>query len=229
MNTYTTQRQTFNSPIISPNRYNNYEYRQHHSRQSMSSHYETSPSYHYTNETKAVSGLPNHGFNDFNHHCRSVRLPSLRELLRSPRIDNTHIVPTPVNYNDIRARKMSETNLKPYDSSYHNYPRESSFLRTDPVLYKHGVRSNYMDNFYSPYNRGPDSLSDNNYLQGPDGHKKRPRKKHHEVNRVFRCDYLGCDKSYGALNHLNTHIYTHHDKKRKRKAEEFHHITRFLS
>ncbi|KXN66668.1 hypothetical protein CONCODRAFT_73520 [Conidiobolus coronatus NRRL 28638] len=35
---------------------------------------------------------------------------------------------------------------------------------------------------------------------------KRPRRSHHEVMRIFACNWPGCDKAYGMLNHLNSHI-----------------------
>ena len=36
--------------------------------------------------------------------------------------------------------------------------------------------------------------------------KKRKRKKAEEVHRYYRCNFQNCDKAYGTLNHLNTHI-----------------------
>lgn len=36
--------------------------------------------------------------------------------------------------------------------------------------------------------------------------KKRPRRKYHEIERLYPCSYPGCSKSYGTLNHLNAHV-----------------------
>lgn len=36
--------------------------------------------------------------------------------------------------------------------------------------------------------------------------KKRPRRKYHEVERLYHCNYPGCTKAYGTLNHLNAHV-----------------------
>ncbi|KAJ9476442.1 putative zinc finger protein, partial [Pseudozyma hubeiensis] len=36
----------------------------------------------------------------------------------------------------------------------------------------------------------------------------RRRRKSEEVDRKYRCDFDGCDKAYGTLNHLNTHRAT---------------------
>jgi hypothetical protein len=36
--------------------------------------------------------------------------------------------------------------------------------------------------------------------------KKRPRRKYHEVERLYQCNYQDCSKAYGTLNHLNAHV-----------------------
>ncbi|POY72180.1 hypothetical protein BMF94_4817 [Rhodotorula taiwanensis] len=36
-------------------------------------------------------------------------------------------------------------------------------------------------------------------------HTKRPRRRYDEIERMYNCDYPGCTKSYGTLNHLNSH------------------------
>eukprot|EP00834_Sanchytrium_tribonematis_P001764 NODE_45_length_32908_cov_0.790271.p24 type:complete len:140 gc:universal NODE_45_length_32908_cov_0.790271:4065-3646(-) len=35
--------------------------------------------------------------------------------------------------------------------------------------------------------------------------KKRFRKKYKDIERHYKCDYPGCDRSYGKISHLNTH------------------------
>ncbi|KAI8642971.1 hypothetical protein BD408DRAFT_343244 [Parasitella parasitica] len=35
---------------------------------------------------------------------------------------------------------------------------------------------------------------------------KRPRRKFHEVERLYQCNFQECTKSYGTLNHLNAHV-----------------------
>ncbi|KAK9674844.1 hypothetical protein K7432_016843 [Basidiobolus ranarum] len=42
-------------------------------------------------------------------------------------------------------------------------------------------------------------------LPGING-KKRPRRKFDEIERLYRCNWQGCSKSYGTLNHLNAHV-----------------------
>ena len=34
---------------------------------------------------------------------------------------------------------------------------------------------------------------------------KRPRRRYDEIERLYTCDYPGCPKAYGTLNHLNSH------------------------
>lgn len=34
---------------------------------------------------------------------------------------------------------------------------------------------------------------------------KRPRRRFDEIERLYNCDYPGCTKAYGTLNHLNSH------------------------
>ncbi|KAG0170156.1 hypothetical protein DFQ28_010251 [Apophysomyces sp. BC1034] len=36
--------------------------------------------------------------------------------------------------------------------------------------------------------------------------KKRPRRRYDEVERLYHCNWPGCTKSYGTLNHLNAHV-----------------------
>ncbi|KAI8866101.1 hypothetical protein GQ42DRAFT_128220, partial [Ramicandelaber brevisporus] len=36
--------------------------------------------------------------------------------------------------------------------------------------------------------------------------KKRPRRRYEEVERMYNCNWPGCTKSYGTLNHLNAHV-----------------------
>jgi hypothetical protein len=36
--------------------------------------------------------------------------------------------------------------------------------------------------------------------------KKRPRRRYDEIERLYTCNYQGCAKAYGTLNHLNAHV-----------------------
>ncbi|KAI8079005.1 uncharacterized protein B0P05DRAFT_542015 [Gilbertella persicaria] len=36
--------------------------------------------------------------------------------------------------------------------------------------------------------------------------KKRPRRRYDEIERLYHCNWPGCTKAYGTLNHLNAHV-----------------------
>lgn len=56
---------------------------------------------------------------------------------------------------------------------------------------------------------------------------KRLRRKYEEIKRLFTCNWPGCDRSYGTLNNLNTHVRLQcHGP--KRSQEEFNTITKPL-
>lgn len=50
--------------------------------------------------------------------------------------------------------------------------------------------------------------------------KKRPRRKHDEIERIYLCNHKNCTKGYGTLNHLNAHVLTQGHGE-KRRPEEF--------
>jgi hypothetical protein len=56
-------------------------------------------------------------------------------------------------------------------------------------------------------------------MRGDPDYVKRPRRKAEEVERLYSCNFPGCDKAYGALNHLNTHVRNaEHGPKREPKG-----------
>lgn len=48
---------------------------------------------------------------------------------------------------------------------------------------------------------------------------RRFRRRYNQIERRYACSYPGCTKSYGLLNHLNTHIVTKKHGSRKAKAD----------
>lgn len=48
---------------------------------------------------------------------------------------------------------------------------------------------------------------------------RRFRRRYNQILRKYNCSYPGCSKSYGSLNHLNTHIVTKKHGQRKSKAD----------
>lgn len=53
--------------------------------------------------------------------------------------------------------------------------------------------------------RSSSSSAKYNFVTQPPQHTKRPRRRYDEIERMYNCDYPGCTKSYGTLNHLNSH------------------------
>lgn len=49
---------------------------------------------------------------------------------------------------------------------------------------------------------------------------KRPRRRYEEIERIYDCNFPGCTKAYGTLNHLNAHVAMQNHGK-KRTPEEF--------
>lgn len=49
---------------------------------------------------------------------------------------------------------------------------------------------------------------------------KRPRRKFEEIERIYHCNYPGCTKAYGTLNHLNAHV-TMQKHGERRTPDEF--------
>lgn len=48
---------------------------------------------------------------------------------------------------------------------------------------------------------------------------RRFRRRYNQIVRHYSCSYPGCSKSYGSLNHLNTHIVTKKHGQRKSKSD----------
>lgn len=48
---------------------------------------------------------------------------------------------------------------------------------------------------------------------------RRFRRRYHQIHRKYKCPHEECTKSYGSLNHLNTHIVTKKHGQRLSKAE----------
>lgn len=48
---------------------------------------------------------------------------------------------------------------------------------------------------------------------------RRFRRRYYQIYRKYKCSFTGCTKSYGSLNHLNTHIVTKKHGLRKSKHD----------
>lgn len=46
-----------------------------------------------------------------------------------------------------------------------------------------------------------------NFVESPGNTvKKRPRRRFDEIERLYACNWQDCNKAYGTLNHLNSHV-----------------------
>lgn len=59
---------------------------------------------------------------------------------------------------------------------------------------------------YMPGNGDDSSSVGGSESQSGSGAKKRPRRRYDEIERLYPCNWAGCQKSYGTLNHLNAHV-----------------------
>ena len=87
------------------------------------------------------------------------------------------------------------TNISPHEIHRNPYPEGVAYIR--PSVMTTHRRSN----------------------RGDPEYVKRPRRRAEEVERLYTCSWPGCDKAYGALNHLNTHVRNaEHGPKREPKG-----------
>ncbi|KAI8337544.1 hypothetical protein BC941DRAFT_425563 [Chlamydoabsidia padenii] len=49
--------------------------------------------------------------------------------------------------------------------------------------------------------------------------RKRPRRRYDEIERLYHCTFPGCKKSYGTLNHLNSHVLMQSHGPKRHPAE----------
>jgi len=78
--------------------------------------------------------------------------------------------------------------------------------------YGRPISSHYSDELdnYSPDGVRPGSSHKGegkvyNFVSQAGHSSKRPRRRFDEIERLYTCDYPGCAKAYGTLNHLNSH------------------------
>lgn len=79
----------------------------------------------------------------------------------------------------------------------------------------------HMANYgYNPYPTPASQVvvSPSHQLQ-PQNKHRRFRRRYYQIHRKYNCTFAGCTKSYGLLNHLNTHIVTKKHGLRKSKSD----------
>jgi len=112
--------------------------------------------------------------------------------------------PLPLQHGFSRPAQPMITSISPSEIHHNHYLSDSARGRhTGNILFgeRRGSRRN-----------------DSTYV-------KRPRRRAEEVERLYTCSWPGCDKSYGALNHLNTHV-RNAEHGPKREPKEFKEVRR---
>ncbi|KAI7940368.1 hypothetical protein MJO28_014020 [Puccinia striiformis f. sp. tritici] len=101
------------------------------------------------------------------------------------------------------------------------YDPNSAYSSIHPQAHHYGPRPPMFSTTHSSqiyatgsgqYSHGPGSLESHgqerlyNFNILPGAPRKRARRRFDEVERLYDCNYPGCTKAYGTLNHLNAHI-----------------------
>lgn len=97
---------------------------------------------------------------------------------------------------DSRSTSSSHTTVGP-PSTFHQ-----SHRRPGPYSPGSGGRGGASP---PPHGRDDEGSKTYNFIAQPAQSTKRPRRRYDEIERLYTCDYPGCTKAYGTLNHLNSH------------------------
>jgi hypothetical protein len=139
-------------------------------------------------------------------------------------------------YNSSPDQGQKQTIADGHDPTYYSYnhrtmhgePSLQAQWRSDHARAPPTIISPH-EMYINSHHPGMDSVESSSFMMrgrkptrnNPD-YVKRPRRKAEEVERVYDCNYEGCDKAYGALNHLNTHVrQCNHGPKREPKGRHY--------
>jgi hypothetical protein len=107
---------------------------------------------------------------------------------------------------DGTAGTFAPANMMPLDSMY----PMSSALSTDPTAAV--MAAAYMNNGGQRARQASSSSTSStdkiySFVAIPGtNQRKRPRRRYDEIERLYHCNWPGCTKAYGTLNHLNAHV-----------------------
>ncbi|GMM31134.1 hypothetical protein DAMA08_038790 [Martiniozyma asiatica (nom. inval.)] len=99
------------------------------------------------------------------------------------------------------------------DTPYISYDTSSQFdqgntsatnTSNNPVVFTSTPMG--LSNSYESFRSDTDSPIDTLEIEVKENIKKRKRRRFKEIERHYKCDFKDCKKSYGTLNHLNSHI-----------------------
>ncbi|KAJ9097845.1 hypothetical protein QFC19_006635 [Naganishia cerealis] len=159
-------------------------------------------------------------------------------------IDHRNSSYSSVSLDSVRHDSMTESSRNPslpdiYLNHHHHHNLQQHPRRTSmdtsrnpslPDIYLHqqlqhrpstGHSTTLADAAAHQMALGGDHSGGDDPLSGP-AHKKRPRRKFDQIERLYLCGFEGCNKSYGTLNHLNAHVSMQkHGEKRRPEGEPF--------
>lgn len=112
------------------------------------------------------------------------------------------------------------------DTAYSTYSTQSGYSAA-AALYQHLTHPSLYHTAGSigggEYGRPTTQHPTYNFIPIPSQPKKRPRRRFEEIERLYNCNYPGCNKAYGTLNHLNAHVSMQkHGPKRLPAGESLH-------
>lgn len=116
-------------------------------------------------------------------------------------------------------------------SNHSTYPYNGRYIQGEPNFSSwQSLHTHAMPAVIAPHEIHPYATADMQLAlmgkrrkpsRGDSEYVKRPRRRAEEVDRQYRCSWQGCDKAYGALNHLNTHVRNaNHGPKREPRGSQ---------
>ncbi|EGW31871.1 uncharacterized protein SPAPADRAFT_62481 [Spathaspora passalidarum NRRL Y-27907] len=173
---------------------------------------------------------------------------AINSILTKPKEHNKLVLPpidssiNSLSNSDIPNHYYNEQQYKPTDTNGSSSSPEyvnTSTNTVDPYQRSYVMQMNqtYIANYpymQPTYNAAPHQMlptgapihhSLQQYHPGAPGmdiankRGRRFRRRYNQIVRKYSCSYPGCIKSYGSLNHLNTHIVTKKHGHRKSKAD----------
>lgn len=100
-----------------------------------------------------------------------------------------------------------------------NHEQLKTFENQSPVVQQKAIQTHTANlQQHQSQQIGPNTPPEMSWLAHPDSRiysfvpipgeqqHKRPRRRYNEIERMYKCGWNGCEKSYGTLNHLNAHV-----------------------
>ncbi|KAI5455013.1 hypothetical protein NCC49_002288 [Naganishia albida] len=153
----------------------------------------------------SASAMIDHRNNSYSSVSLDSRHDSLTESSRNPSLPELYLRQQRTSMDASRNPSLPDIYFNQNHHHLHQQRRPSTGHSTtlaDAAAHQMGLLN---------HNEEPSS--------GP-AHKKRPRRKFDQIERLYLCGHEGCTKAYGTLNHLNAHV-SMQKHGQKRRPEEF--------